>query len=259
VPAFIVTLGGGLIFRGGVLAVSRGKSIVPVEESLKSIAQGYFPKTLGLILAGIAVLYIFIAILRRRYKKKQYGFSLKSLINDILRAAFISFIVLGYVLVVNRYRGIPNPVLLMAIIAVIFTYLSNNTKYGRYIYAIGGNKEAARFTGINIEINTFKVMLLMGVLCGVAGIVLTGYVAAGTTSGGEGYELSAIAACIIGGTSLVGGEGTIIGALVGALIMASLENGMSIMNVGFYWQGIMKGLVLISAVYADVASKTERK
>jgi D-xylose transport system permease protein len=256
VPAFIVTLGGMLIFRGGVLAVTKGRTIVPIEDSLRLIAQGYFPKTLGLILAGIAVIYIFIAILRKRYKKKEYGFSLKSLINDLLKATFFSAIVMGYVIVVNSYLGVPNPVLLMAIIALIFTYLATNTRFGRYIYSIGGNKEAARFTGINIQKNTFKVLLLMGVLCGVAGVVQTGYVAAGTTSGGTGYELSAIAACIIGGTSLVGGEGTIIGALVGALIMTSLENGMSVMNMGFYWQSVMKGLVLIFAVYVDVAYKT---
>ena len=115
--------------------------------------------------------------------------------------------------------------------------------------------EATRLSGVNIRKTFFRVFVLMGLLTGVAGIVLTGYVAAGTIGGGTGYELSAIASCVIGGTSLLGGEGTIIGALVGSLIMASLENGMSVMNMNIFWQYIIKGLVLIFAVYMDIASK----
>ncbi len=141
---------------------------------------------------------------------------------------------------------------------VLVTYLANNTKFGRYVYALGGNIEATKFSGINVQFVIFKVFILMGLLSGVAGIVLTGYVAAGTIGGGMNYELTAIAGCVIGGTSLMGGKGTIFGALVGALIMASLENGMSIMNMSVFWQYIVKGLVLILAVYIDVASKKNK-
>jgi len=143
----------------------------------------------------------------------------------------------------------------MVAIAILVTYLANNTKFGRYVYALGGNIEATKFSGINVQFVIFKVFILMGLLNGVAGIVLTGYVAAGTIGGGMNYELTAIAGCIIGGTSLMGGKGTILGALIGTLIMASLENGMSIMNMSVFWQYIVKGLVLILAVYVDVASK----
>jgi D-xylose transport system permease protein len=162
------------------------------------------------------------------------------------------------VFIMNSYRGIPNPVLLMAFVALIFAYITDNTKLGRHAYALGGNLEATRLSGINIRKNIFIVFVLMGALCGVSGIVLTGYVAAGTIGGGVNYELEAIAACVIGGTSLMGGEGRIFGALVGSLIMASLLNGMSVMNMPAFWQFIIRGLVLILAVYVDVLSKKKK-
>ncbi len=258
IPAFIVTLGGMLIFRGGVLGITQGKTIVPIEDSMRLIAQGYIPKDIGLILAIITIVIIFFYTLRSRKLKKVYGFEIGPLTNDILKASFFSILVLGYVLIMNSYRGIQNPVLLMAVIALIFSYIARNTRFGRYVYAIGGNQEATRLSGVNIKKNVFSVFILMGLLSGVAGIVLTAYVAAGTIGGGTNYELSAIAACVIGGTSLMGGEGTIVGALVGALIMASLENGMSVMNMDIFWQYIIKGLVLIFAVYVDIASKKRK-
>ncbi|PKP60348.1 sugar ABC transporter permease [Candidatus Atribacteria bacterium HGW-Atribacteria-1] len=255
VPAFIVTLGGMLVFRGGVLGITQGKTVVPIENSLRWIAQGYLPKNLGILVAVIAVIVIFLMTLQNRQKKIQYDFKLKPLTYDLLTASAYSVLVFGSILIVNDYRGIQNPVIIMIVIAIMITYLSSNTRFGRYVYALGGNIEATKLSGINVQSIIFKVFILMGLLCGVAGIVLTGYVAAGTIGGGMNYELSAIAGCVIGGVSLMGGKGTIIGALIGALIMASLENGMSVMNMGAFWQYIVKGLVLILAVYIDVASK----
>lgn len=255
VPAFIVTLGGMLIFRGAILGVSGGRTIVPVENSLRWIAQGYLPKNLGIILSVITIIVIFLTSMRSRNKKKQYGFKIKPLKYDLMIASAYSVLVLGFVLIVNNYRGVPNPVMIMVVIAILVTYLANNTKFGRYVYALGGNIETTKFSGINVQFVIFKVFILMGLLSGVAGIVLTGYVAAGTIGGGMNYELTAIGGCVIGGTSLMGGKGTIFGALIGTLIMASLENGMSIMNMSVFWQYIVKGLVLILAVYVDVTSK----
>lgn len=255
VPAFIVTLGGMLVFRGGVLWVTLGKTIVPIEESLKSMSQGYLPRNLGYILACIVVICIILNTVWQRKKKKEYGFEPEKIIFSVLKVAFFSGIVIAFVIIMSNYEGVQIPVLIMAIVAIIFNYLANNTKFGRYTYAIGGNKEATRLSGINIKKNIFKVFVLMGLLSGIAGIVLTARLAAGTTSGGEGYELSVIASCVIGGTSLMGGEGTILGALIGALIMASLENGMSVMNTPYFWQFIVRGLVLVLAVYVDVVSK----
>jgi D-xylose transport system permease protein len=255
VPAFIVTLGGMLIFRGGVLGVTMGKTIVPIEDDFRLIAQGYVPKNWAWILAIIVVVAIFFGMFRNRALRVQYGSQATSLRVDLVKASLFSVLVIVFVYIMNLYRGIPNPVLLMAAVALIFTYLTNNTKFGRYSYALGGNKEATRLSGVNINANVFYVFVLMGLLTGVAGIVLTGYVAAGTTGGGQNYELEAIASCVIGGTSLMGGEGTIFGALVGSLIMASLLNGMSVMNMDIFWQFIIRGLVLIVAVYIDVVSK----
>jgi D-xylose transport system permease protein len=259
IPAFIVTLGGMLIFRGGVLGVTQGKTIVPIEDSFRLIAQGYLPMSAGYILGAAVIVAIFLWTLHNRRQKKEYGFELRSLYLDLLQAAAFSGVIAAFVLLMNSYRGIPNPVLLMGVMAVIFTYITNNTKMGRYAYALGGNKEATRLSGVNIKANVFRIFILMGLLCGVSGIVLTGYVAAGTTSGGVNYELEAIAACVIGGTSLMGGEGSIAGALVGSLIMASLLNGMSVMNMPVFWQFIIRGLVLVLAVYVDVASKKSRQ
>lgn len=256
IPAFIVTLGGMLIFRGGVLGITQGKTIVPIEKPLVFLAQGYVSKNLGIAIAIIVIILIFLITLWNRKQKKTYGFKLKPIYADLLTAGFFSLLVLGYVLyVANGYRGFQIPVLLMMIVALIFSYISSNTKFGRYCYAIGGNKEATKLSGVDIKKNILKVFVLMGLLGGVAGLILTGYVAAGTIGGGEIYELYTIAACVIGGTSLMGGEGIIVGAVIGALIMESINNGMSIMNWQAYLQYIVKGLVLVVAVYIDVATK----
>ncbi len=259
IPAFIVTLGGMMIFRGGVLGITQGKTIVPIEPSFVWIAQDYVPKTAGLILGLIVVAYIFFQSFRNRQKRKAYGFEMSGLYVDVIKAGFFSSIVMGYVLYMNTYRGIQNPVFLLAIVAVAVSYLANNTRFGRYTYAIGGNEEAAKLSGVDIKKNVFMGFVLMGVLCGVSGNILTGYVAAGTTGGGNMYELDTIAACIIGGTSFSGGVGTIFGAMVGSLVMASLLNGMSVMNVDIFWQYIIKGIVLILAVYVDVKYNTKKK
>lgn len=258
IPAFVVTLGGMLIFRGGVLGITQGKTIVPIEDSFRLIAQGYLPNSLGTALGAIVVVLIFVGILRNRNAKKEYGFALRPLYQDLLQAAIFSTIVIIFVAIMNNYRGIPNPVLLMGFVALIFSYVTTNTKFGRYSYALGGNLEATRLSGINTKATVFKIFLLMGLMTGVSGIVLTGYVAAGTVGGGQNYELEAIASCVIGGTSFAGGEGTIVGALVGALIMSSLLNGMSVMNMPIFWQYIIRGLVLVIAVYIDVATKKSR-
>lgn len=255
IPAFIVTLGGMAIFRGGVIGVTRGRTIRPVTEPFRAIAQGYLPTMVGLVIGIAVIVAIFVLMVQKRRVRARYGFALNPMVLDMIKAGVISAAVLGYVLVMNSYRGVQNPVFLLAIVAIIGTYVANNTRFGRYAYAIGGNQEAARLSGINIERIIFMVFILMGMISAVAGVVLTGYVAAGTVSGGEKYELDTIAACVIGGASLMGGEGTIFGAIVGSLIMASILNGMSVMNLEVFFQFVVRGLVLIFAVYIDVISK----
>lgn len=258
IPAFIVTLGGMLIFRGGVLGITQGKTIVPIEDTFRLIAQGYLPNSLGYAVGLLSVAALFFWLFYNRKQKASYGITLRPFGVDLAQTLIFSVIIMAFVYLMNSYRGIPNPVLLMVVVALIFTYITGNTRLGRYAYALGGNAEATRLSGVNTKANVFQVFVLMGLLAGVSGIVLTGYVAAGTTSGGVNYELEAIAACVIGGTSLMGGSGSIAGALVGSLIMASLLNGMSVMNMPAFWQFIIRGLVLVLAVYMDVVTKKRR-
>ena len=258
VPAFIVTLGGMFILRGGILVVTGGKTIPANQPAFSQIAQGYLPPWAGWVIGGIVVLLLFFNMFRSRQSKQKYGFKLASLNIDLLTSSFLSALVIIYIFIVNKYNGVQVPVLLLAVTALIMAYVSNSTRFGRYAYAIGGNREAARLSGINIKRNIFLVFVLMGFLCGVAGIALASYVGYGTTAAGEGYELDAIAACILGGTSTLGGVGTIFGAMIGGLIMASLTTGLQMLNVPAAYQYVVKGAVLIIAVYLDVYFKKNR-
>jgi D-xylose transport system permease protein len=243
------------VFKGLLLIVTEGKTIAANQPYFSQIAQGYLPPLAGwIVAAGVGVL-LFYNMFNSREKKRRYGFELGSLSMDLLKTILFAGLLVAYVYYVNRYHGIQIPVLLLAIVAVVVAYVSNNTRFGRYAYAIGGNREAARLSGVNINNNIFMIFVLMGFLCAVAGIVLASYVGYGTIAAGYGYELDAIAACILGGTSPLGGVGTIFGAMVGSLIMASLTNGLQIMNVPAAWQYVLKGIVLVLAVYADVYLK----
>ena len=258
VPAFIVTLGSMWILNGLILVVTAGKTIPANQPLFSEIAQGYLSPTIGWIGALVVAVLMFVFMFDGRRRKTRYGFSLSPLGLDVLKTAFFATLLFGYVFYVNKYSGVQNPVLLLAILVVIVTYISNNTKFGRYVYAVGGNREAARLSGINITANTFWIFVLMGFLCGVSGIVMASYVGYGTIAAGNGYELFAIAACFLGGTSTLGGEGTVVGAMIGALIMASLTNGLQIMNFPAAWQYVVSGVVLVIAVLGDVYLKRGR-
>ena len=243
IPSFIVTLGGLFVGRGGILLVTQGKTIPANQPGFSFIAQGYLPQIVGWVVAALAVAFLFYNTFSSRRRKQEYGFELRSIYLDLFMTLFFSILVVAYVYVVNKYQGVQTPVLLLAIATLIMAYISDNTRFGRYAYAIGGNREAARLSGINIRKNILSVMTLMGFLSGVAGIVLASYVGYGTIAAGEGYELDAIAAAILGGTSTLGGEGTVLGAIVGALIMTSLTNGLQVLNVQPSWQYILKGAI----------------
>ena len=257
-PAFIVTLAGMWLFNGLILWRTAGKTIAAHQEGFSYIGQGYIDPIGGYIIFALVVAFLVWNVFSSRRGKKKYGFDLKPLYQDLLGAAIPAVFVLAYILSVNAYKGIPVPVLLLAIVAIIMIYISNNTRFGRYVYAIGGNKDAARLSGINIKSVIFRVFVLMGFLCGVGGIVLASYVGYGTIAAGTGYELDAIAACILGGTSPLGGVGTIPGALIGALIIGSLSTGLQMMNVAPAWQFVTKAAILVLAVLIDVYFKKNR-
>ncbi|MEJ5311539.1 MAG: sugar ABC transporter permease [Anaerolineae bacterium] len=258
VPSFIVTLGAQWAFNGGILIVTQGKTIPANQPLFSWIGQGYLKPIAGWVVALGVIVLLFYTMFNSRQKKRRYGFELSPLYMDILKTALYSVLILVYVVVVNSFNGVSIPVLLLAISAVVMAYVSNNTRFGRYAYAIGGNREAARLSGVNIKKNVFSIFVVMGLLCGVSGVVLASYIGYGTVAAGQGYELDAIASCILGGTSTLGGEGTVFGAMVGALIMASLTNGLQILNVPSSWQYVVKGIVLILAVYTDVYFKKNR-
>ncbi|HTA77281.1 MAG TPA: sugar ABC transporter permease [bacterium] len=239
IPAFIVTLGGMLVYQGCLLGFTGGVAISPSPDYL-FMGQSFIPPMLGWGLAGLLSLFFI-------YRAKAPG--------SRLRWSALVVLVLGLTAVMNAYEGIPFPVLIMLVLAMIFSITANQTPFGRHLYAIGGNKEAAFYSGINIQQHLVLVFTLMGALCGVAGIVLTARVGAASSDAGRMMELDAIAAAVIGGTSLMGGRGTVWGALLGALIMASLDNGMSLMNTEAFWQPIIKGGILIVAVALDMMGR----
>jgi D-xylose transport system permease protein len=258
VPSFIVTLGSMWILNGLILIRTGGKTIPANQPLFSYIGQGYLPHTWGWILAVIVAILLFIQMFNGRQRRVKYGFKLAPLYQDVLKTALPAALVFGYVGYVNQYQGVQLPVLILAIIAVIVAYVSNNTKFGRYTYAIGGNREASRLSGISIRQNAFAIFVLMGFLSGVSGVIMASYVGYGTIAAGTGYELFAIAACILGGTSTLGGAGTIFGAMIGSLIITSLTNGLQIMNVPSSWQYVLSGAVLVVAVYVDMVLKRNR-
>ena len=241
IPSFIVTLGGMLVFQGALLGTTRGVSISPPPAFLV-VGQTYVPRAIGWVLAGLAIVFLGMRVGRTRGA-------------DRWQSLVAIALALGFVAVMNAYEGIPLPVLLLLALAAALSVLAHHTPFGRHLYAIGGNRDAAYYSGIDIERHIVGVFTLMGSLAAVAGVVLTARVGSATSDAGRMMELDAIAAAVIGGTSLLGGVGTIRGALLGALVMASLDNGMSLMNTEAFWQPILKGAILVAAVAVDLASR----
>lgn len=239
IPPFIATLGGMLIFQGALLGMTGGVSIAPTRSFLL-VGQSYLPRLagwgLGLLLA-LAILFTHRAASRR------------------LRGLGLAALALGFTAVMNAYEGIPLPVVIVLALGALLSALAERTPFGRHLYAIGGNRDAAFYAGIPIAQRIVLVFTLMGALAGVAGVVLTARVGAATSDAGRMMELDAIAAAVIGGTSLLGGQGRVWGALLGALVMASLDNGMSLMNTEAFWQPILKGAILVAAVAVDMLGR----
>jgi D-xylose transport system permease protein len=271
VPAFIVSLASMLAFRGLIIGITGGQTqgleMAPerTAEAFKLIGQGYLP-TLAAAAEGqvhdtslyfaVLVIAAFVVMsLRKRAARKRYGFPLVPMYLEVLRLVFVSALIAGFASVMVVYLGIPWSVIFVMALALLFTFLAQDTTFGRHLYAIGGNPDAARLSGINVPRHTFGLFLVMGVMTAVAGIVYTSRLNAATTSAGQNAELDAIAAAVIGGTSLMGGEGTIYGAVIGALVMASLDNGMSLMNLDITFQYVIKGLILLLAVWVDMAQR----
>ncbi len=255
IPAFIVTLGGLLAWRGAVKAITESETIPIADPIFKSIGQQYIAPNLGWILAGIAILFVIAVAFRRAQTQKTYGLGEANYGGEILKAIPTIAVIIVFIYVMNSYAGIPIPVLIFLAVALLGVFITNFTTFGRYLYAIGGNADAARLSGINNKQTILKVFALLGALTGVAALIFTARVGSAAPDAGTLKELDAIAACVIGGASLMGGRGTIFGACLGALIMASLDNGMSLLNVRDYMQDIIKGSILVAAVGLDMIGK----
>ncbi len=255
IPAFIVTLGGLLAWRGVVKGITNSSTVPVSDQAFVDIGQSYLHPAVGWVLAAVAIALVLYQAYRRSKVEKEYGLGEGSLAPQIVKAIFPVIGILLFIYLMNSYAGIPNPVVIFILVALFGFFITNNTTFGRYLYAIGGNAEAARLSGINNKVVILTVFGLLGAFVGIASVVNTARLGSATVGAGTLTELDAIAACVIGGTSLMGGRGTVFGACLGALIMSSLDNGMSSINLESYLQDIIKGLILVSAVGLDMIGK----
>lgn len=258
VPSFIVTLAGMLIFRGVLIGVTNGNTVAPLTNDFKTIGQGYLPTALGYLLVVLAIAGAAYLVLNNRKNKIKYNIAVKPMTFDVLVIVAIGVVSLGLVLILNDYQGFPIPAFIMLLLALILSFIGIKTIFGRRVYGIGGNRDAARLSGINVKKHIIVVYSMVGLLAAIAGILLTARLNAGSVAAGQNAELDAIASCVIGGASLSGGSGSVAGALIGALVMASVDNGMSMMNTPTFWQYIVKGLILLLAVWIDISSKNKK-
>lgn len=269
IPSFIVTLAGMLLFRGLTITMLKGLTLAPFPESFQNISSGFVPDIFGgfgtslnftAILAGIIISILYIALqLKKRAKQQKNNFPLSPLPLFVIQ-------IVGMVAVINlfffwlaAYKGIPIALIFIGVLILVYSIFTLNTVSGRYLYAMGGNEKAAKLSGINTNKVLFLAYVNMAVLSAVAGMMFASRINSASPQAGLNFELDAIAACFIGGASAYGGVGTVMGAIIGALVMGVLNNGMSILGVGSDMQMSIKGIVLLAAVAFDVISKNKSK
>lgn len=255
IPAFIVTLGGLLSWRGVILYLSKGETIPVRIPVFRLLGVALITPASGLVLGGIAIAAVIWLTVRRNRARARHGLPVPGIAATIARIVIPSVLIAVFVYVMNLQGGVPLPVIIMIAVAIVGHFLTQSTTFGRYLYAIGSNPDAARLSGVNSQRYIVGAFALLGALVGVASLLHTGRVGSASPDAGTLMELDAIAACVIGGTSLMGGRGKVSGALLGALIMASLDNGMSLLSVENATQYIIKGMVLVAAVGFDMAGR----
>ncbi len=280
VPAFIVTLGGFLVYRGAAWWVTTGQTVAPLDATYRLLgggAEGTLGANLSWGLGLVASVAAVLLMIKSRQQKKAHGFNLKPVWAEYTLGGIAIALILGFVATMNSYplskgavkrifegrgqeipdyavmHGVAIPVLIVLIVAIVMTVIAMRTKFGRYVFATGGNPEAAELSGINTKMLTVKVFSLMGVLTAIAAVIASARLGSVGNDLGTLDELRVIAAAVIGGTALAGGFGTIYGALLGALIMQSLQSGMAMVGVDAPLQSIVVGFVLVIAVYLDIA------
>lgn len=272
IPAFIVTLAGMLIFRGATQLALGDLQISPFPDGFRNIAsgfvEGYFgkvtlPGLLGggrgdiftIVIGAVAVVGLIVAQNRTRQAKLRYHQAVGSVGVFALRLIASAAVIMYFVLQLSKYHGLPVVLLILAVLVLIYGAVTNRSVFGRHVYAIGGNLQAATLSGVKTKAVTFWVFVNMGFLSALAGVVFAARINLANPTNGSGFELSAIAAAFIGGAAVTGGVGRVIGAIVGGLIIGILLNGMSLIGVDNSYQQVIQGLVLLAAVAFDVFSK----
>ncbi|WP_407390939.1 multiple monosaccharide ABC transporter permease [Carnobacterium jeotgali] len=266
VPAFIATLAGLLTFRGLTIVVLDGKTIASYPNIFQSIGSGFIPDLFNenlhiitlIIGAVITAGYVFMSWTDRN-KNQKLGAEIEPKFKFLSKIIIFSLAIIWITYILASYEGIPNVLIIVVVFALVAKYITSRTTVGRHLYAIGGNEKAAALSGIDTKKVKFWTFAFMGFMAAVAGLIFSARLNAASASAGDGFELDAIAACYIGGASTSGGIGTVIGALVGAMVMALLNNGMSLMGVGVDWQQAIKGLVLLFAVAIDIYNKKKKE
>ena len=270
IPAFVVTLAGLLMFRGGAWMITKGRTIAPMDPTYQLLGggiDGSIGATWSWIVGLVAIAVLGWATWRSRRSRIAHGFPVKPLVAEIAMYAVWAALIVVFVMVMNAYfkprttipRGIPVPVLILIVVVIAMTLVSTVTRFGRYVFAMGGNPGAAELAGIDVKKTTMMIFALMGALCAIAAVITTARLNAGANSMGLLAELNVIAAAVIGGASLAGGVGTIAGAILGAVVMQSLENGMVLMGVSSATRQVIMGLVLIAAVWFDTAYRRRQR
>lgn len=266
IPSFIVTLAGMLVFRGLTLWLLQGQNIGPFPKAFQALSTGFVgdvfgpdkPNFTALILVALAAAAIVTSGLRARAQDAAFGTEPEPAGLFWARNAVVvaALMFVGWKLAM--FRGLPNVLIVMSVLVVLYAFVTEQTTLGRRIYALGGNEKAARLSGIKTDRLVFLTFVNMGVLAALAGMIVTARLNSATPKAGVGFELDVIAAVFIGGASMSGGAGKILGVVVGALIMGVMNNGMSIMGIGIDYQQVIKGLVLLAAVIFDVYNKAKR-
>lgn len=263
IPAFIVTLASMLLFRGLTLVVLEGATVGGLPEGFKKIGNGFLPEVgpdtglhnLTLLLGAVVVAVLVVLDFRRRAASKRYNFEVLPFPLFVLKLIVIGAVIMEFSYLLADARGLPIVGLILFALIAVYTFVMSRTVFGRHVYAIGGNVDAATMSGVNTKRVDFLVMTNMGLLAGLAGLVTTARLTAANPKAGVNFELDAIAASFIGGAAVTGGVGTVIGAIIGGLVMGVLNNGMSLQGVSIDWQQAIKGLVLLGAVAFDVWNK----
>ena len=263
IPSFIVTLAGMLVFKGLSLAVLEGSSVGPFPEDFQLLSTGFIPDPLhgetlrvtSLIAGILMALVLLVSKVRGRAERVKHGMESEPAVLFMAKNLVFAGMIAGFSYMLASYKGLPNVLIVMLLLMLVYDFVTSRTTLGRRIYALGGNEKAARLSGIKTERLTFYTFINMGVLSALAGLIFAARLNTATPKAGLGFELDVIAACFIGGASASGGVGKVLGAVIGAFIMGVMNNGMSIMGIGIDYQQVIKGLVLLAAVCVDVYNK----